>query len=138
MENKVHLVTILLIVSAILIGVGVFLLQGDDFSRLEEVKNSQRQKDMNNIVNAVYQYSLEHDGLLPSEITDVEQEMCASMLGCEGFLDLREDLQKTKHIIKTPVDPDNKEGDGSGYTIKKEEDGSITVKSLNSDILINR
>lgn len=59
------LLEILLVVAAIAILAGIVILAINPNKQLGDTRNSQRRLDINTILNAVYQYSLDHNGALP-------------------------------------------------------------------------
>ncbi|KKQ38971.1 MAG: hypothetical protein US57_C0026G0007 [Candidatus Moranbacteria bacterium GW2011_GWC2_37_73] len=88
--------------------------------KLLERRNSQRRSDVANILNSVYQYSIDHSGELPESITTQPTVICKSnALSCDG-----------KYLLsKVPVDPKEKNANSSGYQIHKLTNGRISVSA---------
>jgi hypothetical protein len=99
--------------------------------KLLEMRNSQRRSDVVNILNSVYQYSLDHDGQLPFSITPEPSMICKSKAqSCEGLVDMSEITGNKKYLLSTvPVDPKEKDANSSGYQISKLASGRISVSA---------
>lgn len=79
---------------------------------------AQRRSDVNTILNAVYQYAVDHNGNFPSSIPTGEGgEICRSNVSdCTDFIDLSV-LQKYLNVM--PIDPQAayEDYEGTGYGI---------------------
>lgn len=94
----------------------------DPHKQFVKMRNGQRREDVNLILNAVYQYSVDNQGNLPSGIEEEPKEICKPGANCEGLLDLSNLVLKKKnkaYLSSMPVDPNVKEGNGTGYVIRK-------------------
>ncbi len=113
------LLEILLVVAAIAILAGIVILAINPGKQLADTRNAQRQQDINTIINAVYQYSLDNDGNLPSTITDTVTEICVSdgVAACTSTIDLSVLTTNGVYLQAIPVDPSGATGDGTGYEI---------------------
>lgn len=100
-------------------------LQEQMQSSSSSARNSQRRSDVNTILNAIYQYAIDHNGQIPTSIPSVEHEICQSgEEDCSGFVNLSQ-LQGT-YLVKLPADPHAK-GKGTGYTVKRDASGRVSV-----------
>ncbi|HAR99510.1 MAG: hypothetical protein UR95_C0004G0028 [Parcubacteria group bacterium GW2011_GWC1_36_108] len=99
--------------------------------KLLERRNSQRRSDVANILNSVYQYSIDHSGELPESITTQPTVICKSnALSCDGLVDISEITDDEKYLLsKVPVDPKEKNANSSGYQIHKLTNGRISVSA---------
>ena len=92
----------------------------------------QRKVDVNTILNAVYQYSLDNNGTLPAGITTTATEICRTS-SCSGLVDLSVLTASEKYIVAIPADPQGATTDGAGYTILKTANGRITVAAPDAE-----
>ena len=74
------LLEILLVVAALAILAGIVILAINPTKQLGETRDAQRRSDVNAVLNAVYQYSIDHDGSFPSDI--VAGGTCATDFIC--------------------------------------------------------
>ncbi len=121
------LLEILLVVAAIGILAGIVILAINPNKQLGDTNNSQRKADVNTILNAVYQYAIGNNGIIPSTITASSTEICASVT-CNGLIDLSVLTDEEKYLTAIPTDP--KGGvveNGSGYYIEKTANNRITI-----------
>ena len=121
------LLEILLIVAALAILSGIVILATNPGNQLSHAKNDQRKVDINIILNAVYQYSLDHNGLLPTTITSLPTEICKAGGACTDLIDLSILTTNEKYLTSVPVDPIGGSTNGTGYTIVKTIDGRVAV-----------
>lgn len=120
------LIEILLVVAAIAILAGIVILAINPGKQLGETRNAQRSADVNTIINAVYQYSLDNGGNLPSSITTSQVEICATTT-CTGLVDLSVLTTSEEYIVDIPTDPTGASGNGAGYEIQATSNGRVTV-----------
>jgi len=120
--------------------VGLLLAAGivwmvDPYKQFAKMRNAQRREDVSLILNAIYQYTVDNQGKLPGEIGTEPREICKLEGGCQNMINLSEIVQKKKntaYLSSMPIDPDVKEGDGTGYAVKKNGD-RISVMSLKAE-----
>lgn len=127
------LLEILLVVAAIAILAGIVILAINPAKQLGDTKNAARKADVNTILSAVYQYSIDNNGNLPAGITSSSTEICASTT-CTGLADLAEIVASQKYVVSMPIDPSGGvNANGTGYAISKSANGRITVSSLKAE-----
>lgn len=124
------LLEILLVVALIGILAGIVILAVNPAKQLAEAHNAQRRADVNTILNAVYQYAIDHNGVMPGTITGDYQEICGTPTqDCSGLLDLSALTDAEKYLTSIPRDP-NTEGcnaNSSCYQIKRSANDRISV-----------
>lgn len=104
----------------------------DPAKQLVKYRNSQRRSDIIAIINALYQYSLDHDGKLPVELSEKQIEICKTKGSvCDNFIDMS--VLLGKYLPKIPVDPLRENSSGTGYSIMKSESGRITVSAPSAE-----
>lgn len=97
---------------------------------LEQARDAQRRSDVNTILSAVYQYSIDNNGALPAGITTVPTEVCrtgdaTAYVDCEGLVDLS--VMEGSYLYIIQSDPSGVEGSSTGYRIWKDQNGRVTV-----------
>ncbi len=129
------LLEILLVVAAIAILAGIVIFAVNPNKQLGDTRNAQRRADVNTLLNAVYQYSIDN-GKLPTTISigsscDVpSQEICRDGSNCSGLTDLYTFLvgATAKYLPGIPFDQSTPTANGTGYQIYKNNvSGRVTV-----------
>lgn len=129
------LIEILLVVAAIGILAGIVILAINPNKQLGDTRNAQRRADVNSILNAVYQYTIDNNGTLPTIPTSTctpvlaTNQVCkATATGtCSTGVDLSVLTASQKYLASMPIDPTVSSTDGTGYYIAKSATGRITV-----------
>jgi len=121
------LLEILLVVAAIAILAGIVILAINPNKQLGDTRNAQRRADVNTILNAVYQYTIDNNGTIPAAITTTQTEVCKTGGTCTGLIDLGVLTTNEKYLVSMPLDPTGSSTNGAGYEIKKSANGRITV-----------
>jgi type IV pilus assembly protein PilA len=139
------LIEIILVVAIIAILAGIVIIAVNPSKQLADGRNSQRRSDVNTILNATYQYSVDSNGTLPAGISTTPTEICKTT-GCPGMVDLSALTSAGKYLVSIPFDPKSGTGfSGTGYKIFKDANGRLTVdatmnqeNSPNPDISVTR
>lgn len=120
------LLEILLVVAAIGILAGIVILAINPNKQLGDTRNVQRKADVNTILNAVYQYSIDN-GSLPSSITTTQTEICKTGGSCTGLINLDVLTDDEKYLTSIPYDPTGGSTNGAGYEIKKTANNRVNI-----------
>lgn len=121
------LIEILLVVAAIGILAGIVILAINPNKQLGDTRNAQRHADVNTILSAVYQYSLDNNGTVPASISTTQTEICKSGGVCAGLIDLGVLTTNEKYLVSIPFDPTGASTNGAGYEIIKTANNRVTV-----------
>lgn len=127
------LIEVLLVVAIIAILAGIVILAINPGKQLADSRNSQRQADVNTIVNAVYQYSVDNNGNLPSTITTSATDICATGGTCTGLIDLSVLTANGKYLVAMPKDPQTGDANNANYQIVKDANGRVTVSAPDAE-----
>lgn len=132
------LLEVLLVAAIIAILAGIVIIAINPSKNLADSRNSQRQSDVTTILNAVYQYALDNNGIVPASVTATDTEVCATGgASCTSLVDLSVLTTAGKYLVAIPEDPQcptNCATDGTGYEIKKDATTSrITVTAPNAE-----
>ena len=122
------LIEILLVVAAIAILAGIVIVAINPGKQLGDTRNAQRRSDVTTILNGVYQYSLDNNGVIPASISATSTEICAAgAASCTNVIDLSALTLNQKYLVSMPQDPQKVTANGNGYEISKSANGRITV-----------
>lgn len=137
------LLEVLLVVAIIAILAGIVILALNPGKQISDTNDSERAVDVNTILNAVWQYSLDNDGALPSGITGTSTEVCATGAGsCTGLVDLSVLTTGETFLVAIPEDPSGGvDVNGAGYEIATTPGGRVTVsapQAENTTISVSR
>ena len=122
------LIEILLVVAAIAILAGIVIVAINPGKQLADTRNAQRKSDVNTILNAISQYSIDNNGSLPAGISTTTTEICATgAASCTGLVDLT--VLIPKYIVSVPNEPQGTTVNGAGYMVSKTSASRIYVQS---------
>ena len=139
------LLEILLVIAAIAILAGVVIVAINPGKQLAETRNAKRNSNVNTILNAVYQYSIDNNGIIPTSIPPIASgacgeainEICPTDLGsCGSLVDLEVLTLNEEYLVSIPEDPQGPSGanpNGAGYHIVQTSNGRIEVCAPNAE-----
>lgn len=133
------LLEVLLVVAAIAILAGIVILAINPSKQLGETRDAQRWADVNTVLNAVYQYSIDHGGNLPGDISTSTTEICTSTAtstcSTAGLTYLGDLFTGEVYLVSMPVDPSgNTSTDGAGYEVYRSAiNNRITVHAPDAE-----
>jgi prepilin-type N-terminal cleavage/methylation domain-containing protein len=127
---------ILLVVAMIAILAGIVIFAINPGKQLAEARNSQRRVDVNTILNAIYQYSIDNNGVIPTQIGAIPVEICTSVSGadCSGRIDLTALVTDEKYLVALPVDPQCTGAYSTCYTVLKSANNRVTVTAVEAEL----
>lgn len=127
------LIELLLVIGIIAILAAIVIVAINPTKQLGDARNAQRRSDVNTILNAVYQYSIDNNGQIPTGITTTVTEICRTepSATCTGLVDL--DVLTGSYVVAMPVDPQETDTNTTGYTIVRDAGGRITVAAPSAE-----
>jgi type IV pilus assembly protein PilA len=132
------LLEILLAVAALVILAGIVILAINPTKQLADTRNSQRWMDVNTVLNAVYQYSIDHNGDLPASIVastslPVAKTICRDVTTDANCGTVLSSLLVPQYIVGMPVDPRGATGEATNYTISTTVGNRLIVTAPNAE-----
>ena len=131
------LLEMLLVVAIIAILATIVVIAINPTKQLGAGNDAKRWSDVNTIVNAVYQYAIDHGGTLPNSANivttaacgaDPSSELCTTGGICTGLTDLPALTNNGTYISAIPVDPIGPASSHTGYFIvASTTTGRVTV-----------
>ncbi len=141
------LLEVLLVIAIIAILAAIVIVAINPAKQLAEARNAQRRADVQTILNAVYQYTIDNNGNLPSDapaVTAVATEICRTGIvdaTCltDALTNLKVLTTGEKYVTSLPIDPSCAiaapcAANGIGYRILKTANGRITVSAPNAEL----
>jgi len=114
------LIELLLVIGIIAILASIVIVAINPTKQLGDARDAQRRSDVSSILNAVYQYSIDNSGDLPSGITTSATEICMSGVNvvCGSLVNLN--VLTGAYLVALPHDPQAPAGVSTSYTIMKD------------------
>lgn len=133
-EKGFTLIEVLLVVAIIAILAGIVILAVNPGKQLGDTRNAERKADVNTILNAVYQYSIDNQGNLPSTITTTATDVCSTgASSCTGLIDLSVLTANGKYLVAIPKDPQTGTATDTHYQIDQDANGRVTVSAPSAE-----
>jgi type IV pilus assembly protein PilA len=114
------LIELLLVIGIIAILAAIVIVAINPTKQLGDARNAQRRADVNTVLNAVYQYSIDNNGNLPTSITGTATAICKSAptANCTGLINLN--VLTGSYVVALPADPQSATADSTNYTIMRD------------------
>src|SRR3989344_4467273 len=124
------LIEVLLVVALIGVLVAIVIVAINPSKNLKDTRDAQRRTDVNTILNAVYQYTIDNTGTLPASITTTSTEICKTGSTCTGLVDLSVLTIAEKYLTSIPFDPSTSTANSTKYSILKTANNRVTVTAV--------
>ena len=124
------LIEVLLVVALIGVLVAIVIVAINPSKNLKDTRDAQRRTDVNTILNAVYQYTIDNTGTLPASITTTSTEICKTGGTCTGLVDLSVLTTAEKYLTSIPFDPSTSTANSTKYSILKTANNRVTVTAV--------
>ncbi len=148
------LIELLLVIGIIAILAAVVIVAINPTKQLADARNAQRRSDVNTVLNAVYQYAIDHNGNIPAGIptgSASPYEICKTLAGKKcvttatvsglpwGRVNL--DTLTGSYVTQVPQDPKTPDSSasahaqsGSYYFIYQTSGGRVTVTASGAEL----
>lgn len=148
------LIELLLVIGIIALLASIVIAAINPTKQLADARNAQRNSDAVTILNAVYQYSVDNNGALPSTLTGgVTWQVCNNtgnpsavcyddIVPSQSLADLKQALVP-KYLVGIPHDPsipDPTSASGTNYMIYKDQETrriTVTAPAAENGLVIN-
>lgn len=128
------LIEVLLVVAIIAILAGIVILAVNPAKQLADARNAQRKSDVTTLLNAIYQYSIDNNGSVPTTVTGTATEICETTgAPCTGLVDLGVLTANGKYLVAIPSDPQSDTANSTEYLVVKDANNRITVSAPNTE-----
>lgn len=135
------LIEILIVIGIIAILASVVVIAINPARQFAQARNTQRLSNVNTILNAVYQYAVDNNGIVPAAIpvnstcaTLATNEVCKTGGVCTGLVDLSSLTTNEIYLVSMPVDPTGATANGAGYHIAQSTNSRVTVCSPDAEL----
>lgn len=127
------LLEVLLVVAAIGILAGIVIVAVNPGKQLAATRNAKRQADVETVLNAIYQYTIDN-GSLPANLVagtcaTMTNEICKTgAASCTSLIDLSVLTDSGAYLPSLPLDPQGgAAANGTGYNAVKDANSRVTV-----------
>ncbi len=139
------LIELLLVIGIIAILAAMTIIAINPTRQLNAARDTQRRSDVQSILNAVYQWSIDNNGAIstiPDNVSSTatdnswSQKICKTTFNPTGVECVNLKHLSGSYLVSIPIDPRQPTGTGyTGYKIWKDVSGRVTVAA--SGALVN-
>lgn len=119
------MIELLLVIGIIAILASIVIVAINPTRQIGSARDAERRANLDQILTAVYQYAVDHNGDFPPELSSKEQEICVHDTPCEGVT--IQSLQEKYLPILTRDPLADRDNGGTNYFISLGEDRRVTV-----------
>ncbi len=133
------LIELLVVIAIIAILATVVFVALNPAKRFADSRNSRRWNDVNNILTAVHEYTIDNGGTLPTGLSSSEQQLGECSSGgdtlCSGATGVCLDLGTilASYLKSIPEDPQDGDIDHTGYSVVSNTAGIVTVSACSAE-----
>ena len=135
------LLEILLVIAAIGIWAAIVLVAINPNRQLAQARDAQRRSDVNTILNAVYQFTIDTNGTLPNNVNTTLRNVistagtttCTAVGGASAVADFVNQISPN-YLASIPRDPSVASNGCSDYLIQSATGNRITVSAPRAEI----
>ncbi len=135
------LIELLVVIAIIAILAVIVFVALDPVTRFADSRNSRRWTDINNILTAIHEYTVDNGGTMPTGITSDSRvwQLGSDGAGCNAVctsgeaacLDLSALL--AKYLKSMPLDPDGGTAGKTYYSVSADANNLITIDACNAE-----
>lgn len=148
MSKRKHgftLIELLLVIGIIAVLAGVVFVALDPAKRFQDSRDARRLTDIENILSAVHQYVVDHQGAFPAGLDTTEKQIGTATSGCAlcdgpccvggdaDCTDFSGDLERYLKVL--PFDPENGSAELTRYSIQLDGNNLVTVTACDAEAL---
>ncbi|MFZ2252824.1 MAG: type II secretion system protein [Minisyncoccia bacterium] len=134
------LIEVLLVIAILAILAAVVIVAINPSKQLMKSRDAQRSADVYSILNAVYQYTVDHESAFPEALTTDNLEICrTASVNCINLHDLTALTENQEYLVSMPIDPrcpyDGAycSDEGTGYFLQLTNNGRVTVSAPSAE-----
>ena len=139
------LIEILLVIALIAILAGIVIVAINPNRQLMQARDTERSADVNTILNAISQYTVDNNGVLPASMTIDGGEICrtgtlAATCTASELIDLSVVTDNETYLVAMPIDPSCElssggcDPNGTGYNVQLTVGGRVQVEAAEAEI----
>ncbi len=136
------LIEVLLVIALIAILAGITIVAINPARQYGNAANSERQSHVNTILNAIHQYAVDNNGVIPTTIPSATvctstvntYAICPTGSACSTGVNLSVLTASETYLISIPLNPGYSTATNTGYNVVQSVNGRITVCASQTDL----